>query len=79
MHNESFRSTARIILGFFFLALWVIASAVFAGLFEAVCQTCLPGDLKAMLFVFVGLAVAGSSGLVIWHRHRNLFADPHHL
>jgi LPXTG-motif cell wall-anchored protein len=32
--------------------------------------------MKAMLFAIVGLAVAGSGGLVIWHRHRNLFADP---
>ncbi len=64
------------ILGFSFLALWVIASAVFAGFFEAVCQACLPAELKAMLFAVVGLAVAGSGSLVIWHRHRNLFEDP---
>jgi|TARA_B100000315_G_scaffold20589_1_gene18182 hypothetical protein len=78
MHNDGFRSTARVILGIAFFSLWVIAGAVFAGLYEAVCQACLPSDLKAILFVFVGLAVAGSGGLLIWHRHRNLFADPHH-
>ncbi|HJM48409.1 MAG TPA: hypothetical protein QGF63_01040 [Alphaproteobacteria bacterium] len=76
MHDNGFRSIARVILGFSFLALWVIASAVFAGFFEAVCQACLPAELKAMLFAVVGLAVAGSGSLVIWHRHRNLFEDP---